>query len=129
MTTCSVCASPYAAVSDDPSPAHPSCAPSDPTRFEAATSGPRTYSGSMRALVWSVCAGCSERIEVGAPMELATVDGRRAWVCLPRAGGSAPESALSEPHSVATVLPRPLTSPERENATQRPAPTAPRRAA
>ena len=32
---CSVCGGPYVCVPDDPSPAHPSCAPADPAAFEA----------------------------------------------------------------------------------------------
>ncbi len=37
--------------------------------------------GAMRALWWSVCHGCGQRIEVGAVVILGTLDGRRWWLC------------------------------------------------
>ncbi len=37
--------------------------------------------GCMRAIWWSVCRGCGQRITEGDVTVLGEVDGRRSWLC------------------------------------------------
>lgn len=93
---CVGCREPYFPVSDDPSPAHPGCAPADEQGWKHQTALFRwgwappptpdpdrdplvTRPGAMRARHWSVCPRCDEVIPAGRTQVLAA--GYRRWVC------------------------------------------------